>query len=98
MSRPKSYARMTLREKYTLYLTDDKKNMGRGCVPCDSKTGKYTVFSGSDSGGEYYFFLGKSGSVRFNRKNAASTSMDYSSILKRTFQKWETINHKLEEV
>ena len=94
MSRQKAYKNLTLREKYTLWLLDTLEVHGMNTVEVPAKSGKYDVFKGKDSAGDWFIFVGKSGALRFGRTAAATKSMDFSDRLKKKFAIWET--HKVE--
>jgi hypothetical protein len=97
MPKEKLYKNLKLQEKYAMFLTDTQVNWGRECVEVESRTSKYRVFAGKDSRGVYYIFLGESGAIRLNRKNAVTGSMDIATTYKKMFDEWEKFNKNEEE-
>jgi hypothetical protein len=89
MSRQKAYSNLTLQEKYSLWLEDT------GRTKVESRSGKYKVYKGVDTKGEYFLFLGKAGALRFGRTSAATQSMDFSSRFKASFLVWEAAEEKV---
>jgi hypothetical protein len=83
MPRVKMFKNLTLREKYTMWLKETFN-----AVEVVSKTDKYHVMKTVDVKGDLFWFLGKSGAIRINRKNAATTSMDFESNVKGRFNVW----------
>lgn len=70
----------TLQTKYARILKEN-----RSAVEIESRTGKYVVLKSQDSKGDLFWFLGKSGAVRVNRKNASTTSVDFATHFKKIF-------------
>jgi hypothetical protein len=84
MSRQKAYSNLTLQEKYSLWLEDT------GRTKVETRSGKYKVYRGVGTAGEYFIFLGKAGALRFGKSSSATLSMDFSSTLKKSFAEWES--------
>lgn len=83
----KSFKNLKLQQKYSMFLAET-----RNAVEVDSRTSKYKVLKSVDSQGDCFWFLGKGGSIRFNRKNKSTTSMDFSKYFKEdgsTYITWE---------
>lgn len=79
----KAFKNIKLQEKYMLFLLETQN-----AKEIESKTGKYLVMKNLDSKGDLFWFLGKSGAVRINRKNASTTSIDFSKQIQPKFLKW----------
>jgi len=90
MARTKMFKNLKLQEKYSMFLQEIY-----GAMEVDSKTGKYVVLKITDSKGDGFWFLGKSGAVRFCRTNTATKSFDFSIQIQLKFKAWEKM--KLEK-
>ncbi len=84
MAREKLFKNLKLQEKYSMFLIET-----HNAVVVDSRTGKYNVLKTIDTKAECFWFLGKSGAVRINRKNYATTSFDFQRQIQPKFDVWE---------
>jgi len=90
MPREKAFIKQTLQVKQSMFLKECFN-----AVEVDSKTSKYIVLKTIDTKGELFWFLGKGGAVRINRKNASTTSIDFQKHISLKYNKW--CDSKLEE-
>jgi hypothetical protein len=67
----------TLREQYVKTLK------ARNWKQVETKSSKYIVYHGLINGFERYLFIGKSGALRINKENKATTSVVASDKFKK---------------
>jgi hypothetical protein len=74
----KLFKNLSLSQKTVLYFKS------HGFKAVESRTGKYNVlFSGTR-----YYFIGKSGAIRVNNRNSASSSRSFTDHFKPQIKKW----------
>jgi len=83
MSREKLFKNLKLQEKYSMWLKET-----RNATEVESRTSKYNVMKTIDGKGDLFWFLGKSGAVRINRKNSSSTTLDFQRQIQLEFNTW----------
>ena len=80
----KELSKLTLQMQQKKWLEET-----RNAVQVLSRSSKYIVMKTVDQKGDLFWFLGKNGAVRINRKNASTDSMSYTDQLKPQFIKWK---------
>jgi len=84
----KMFKNTTLREKYCIYFEENAH------VEVESRTNKYRVFKGPI----FYYFVGRSGGVRANDRNAVNGSFSRSDSFKRMITDWAKQRDQKEKV
>ena len=84
----KMFKNTTLKQKFSIYFKEN------GFREVDSRTGKYKVFYGNG----LFYFIGKSGAVRVNHKNAATGSRSHTESFRKMITEWAVTKDQKEKV
>ena len=80
MAKKKLYKNLTLQQKIAKYMLESN------CKRVFSKTRKYMCFEANPS---RFYFVGASGAVRVNDRNAAGDSQSITANFKKIIKLWE---------
>ena len=86
----KMFKNLTLQQKFQLFFTEKE------FTQVQSKTGKYKVYVNKYK--QIFYFLGKSGGVRFNIKNSVSGSISVSDKIKKSLTAWNKLQNQTEKI
>lgn len=80
----KLFKNLTLKQKFVMYFKS------RGFKEVESRTGKYQVFlcQSQNQGKGLFYFLGRSGAVRVNSRNAVKGARSHTDGFKDLLNHW----------